>query len=212
MSESDLESDTESVILEDEDIETLNEIVNKTKRFDALTEELDSTDKDIWQKLVEGYEEGNPETYEDSLLHRVMDSIIDCSTTNFANEAAFNKWKTKTSIDLSWNYFKDIWKKLYLNKNKGGDLWDLAVNGELTKNQIKVGKNPRSSGGNRNSQNNNQANDQPPPNEIIMPNDPHQLFHLLYVKYKKDGKLEDDMDVKDFIMQWRYKLSNKLGW
>ena len=143
MSESDMESDTESVILEDEDIETLNEIVNKTKRFDALTEELDSTDKDIWQKLVEGYEEGNPETYEDSLLHRVMDSIIDCSTTNFANEAAFNKWKTKTSIDLSWNYFENTWKKLYLNKNKGGDLWDLAVNGELTKNQITNRKNPK---------------------------------------------------------------------
>ena len=132
-----------------------------------------------------------------------MDSIIDCSSTNFANEAAFTEWKTKTSVDLSWNYFKDIWKKLYLNKDKGGDLWDLAVNGELTKNQIKVGK-IRSR---RNNQNNNQANDQPPPNEIIMPNDPHQLFHLLYVKYKKDEKIEDDMNVKDFIIQWRYKLS-----
>merc|ERR1712146_407285 len=119
------------------------------------------------QKLVEGYEEGNPEKCEDSLLHRVMDSIIDCSTTNFANEAAFNKWKAKVLVDLSWNYFENTWKKLYLNKNKGGDLWDLAVNGELTKNQIKVGKNPRSSGGNKSggkNQNNTQANAQSPPN------------------------------------------------
>ena len=64
MSESDLDSDTQSVILNDEDINTLNEIVGKTKRFDELTEELESTDKDIWQRLVNGYEQGKPETYD----------------------------------------------------------------------------------------------------------------------------------------------------
>ena len=115
-----------------------NDTDRQTLRIiDKKSNERNNLDKTIWQLWVQGYVEGKEKTYEDSFLDRIMNLILECSLTNFVNKYAFEVMCEKFNVNLgTWCYFNNTVKKLSHNKDKGGDLWKLAIRGECTVHSI----------------------------------------------------------------------------